>query len=507
MSRSSGVLLAVTSLPSLFGVGDLGPAARTWVDRLAAGGQTWWQVLPVGPFGAGDSPYASFSTFAGETLLISPEDLVADGLLEAADLAGPAFADGTADYDRARPVREGLLARAWERFRTGAAPALRGEFDAFVAGEREWLEDWALYAALKAAHGGASWETWPEELRLRARGAVKRAEKDLAVARDEHRFRQFLWHRQWAALRRHAAARGVKLLGDMPIFVAEDSCDAWATPGVFRFGRGRRPAEVAGVPPDYFSADGQLWGNPVYDWKAQARSGFAWWVRRARHASRRFDLVRLDHFRGFAAAWHIPAGAKTAREGRWVPGPGMALFGAIRTALGGLPFVAEDLGLITRDVRELRAAAGLPGMRVLQFAFDGDPDNTFLPHNIDRDSVIYTGTHDNDTSAGWWAGLDAPDRQRAAAYLRTDGHDIAWDLIRMAWSTVADLALAPLQDVLMLGPEGRMNVPGVPSRNWRWRVRPDAPVGDRLAGLRELSRLYARLPRGAGQIPGKGPAG
>ncbi|MBI2923925.1 MAG: 4-alpha-glucanotransferase [Planctomycetes bacterium] len=492
--RTGGVLLSVTSLPSRFGVGDLGPAARRWVEQLAAAGQTWWQMLPVGPAGPGDSPYVAYSSFAGSTLLVSPEDLVGDGLLRNEDLAGPEFPDGIADYDGARTLRLGLLRRAWENFRKSPPAALRTGLAEFSQVEAEWLDDWALYAALKDVHGGAAWAGWPDDLRLRRPEALVRTRRDLAAACDEHRFRQFLWFRQWTALRSHAAARGVKLLGDMPIFVAGDSCDVWASPEVFLLDAERRSTVVAGVPPDYFAKDGQFWGNPLYDWEALRRDGYGWWISRARHAARLFDLTRLDHFRGFESAWHIPLGAKTAKEGRWVPGPGAPFLEALRRALGGLPFLAEDLGIITPAVHVLREKFGMPGMRVLQFAFDGDPNNPFLPHNYDPNTAVYTGTHDNDTTAGWWAALSDPARHPVRVYLRTDGKDIVWELIRLAWSSVAEIAIVPLQDVLILDSSARMNTPGLAKLNWRWRVSRSHEVEARLAGLRGLAEIFNRIP-------------
>lgn len=501
-ARSSGILLAVTSLPSRFGNGDLGPAARAWIDSLAAARQTWWQILPVGPFGAGDSPYTAFSAFAGEDLLISLEDLVTDGLLAPEDLGAPDFPASAADFDAARPFHDRLLHRAWESFHRAPAP-LRADFERFRSAESSWLDDWALYAAIKAARGGESWTSWPDDLRRRESRALDRARRDLAASCDEHRFRQFLWFRQWEALRTHARARGVRILGDLPIFVAMDSCDAWASSRAFLLDRDRRPTEVAGVPPDYFSKEGQLWGNPLYDWETLKLDGYDWWVRRARHAARLFDLTRIDHFRGFQEAWHVPAGAKSAKEGTWKAGPGAALFRALEKALGELPFLAEDLGVITSDVRALRREIGLPGMAVLQFAFDGDPANTFLPHNLQPDTVVYTGTHDNNTTLGWWRDLPDEERHPVRIYLRSDGRDISWELIRLAWSSVARVAIAPLQDVLILGSEGRMNTPGLAKGNWRWRVAPSHSVADRMQGLRGLSEYFNRVPSAAEPGPAK----
>ncbi|MCE9583640.1 MAG: 4-alpha-glucanotransferase [Planctomycetes bacterium] len=493
--RSSGVLLAVTSLPSRFGVGDLGPAARAWVEALSAAKQTWWQMLPVGPFGAGDSPYAAYSTFAGETLLISPEDLVADGLLGPTDLPTRSFSDGVADYDGARPVREALLRKAWAYFKSGSAPRLRAEVEKFVKDDAAWLDDWALYAAIKESRSGEPWTAWPEALRVRKPAAVERAKKELASSIDEHRFRQFLWFRQWTALRKHAAARGVKLLGDMPIFVAGDSCEAWSATDVFLFDADRRSTVVAGVPPDYFAKEGQLWGNPLYDWDALRRTGYDWWIRRAKHSARLFDLTRIDHFRAFQDAWYIPAGAKTAKEGKWVPGPRAPFFDALRQSMGGLPFLAEDLGIITDSVRDLREKVGLPGMRVLQFAFDGDPKNPFLPENYDPNTAVYTGTHDNDTTTGWWAALPDAERHPVRLYLSFDGRDVAWRFILLAWSSVASLAIAPLQDILILGSEARMNTPGLAKGNWRWRFTAAHPLKERLEGLRSVTEESGRSSR------------
>ncbi|MEK7466976.1 MAG: 4-alpha-glucanotransferase [Planctomycetota bacterium] len=492
LPRSSGILLAVTSLPSRFGVGDLGPAARAWIDALASAGQTWWQVLPVGPFGAGDSPYASYSTFAGEELLISPEDLVAEGLLEASDLEDATFSDSQADYDAVRPARERLLRRANEKFRT-ASPRFQDDFERFWNDESSWLDDWALYAALKGAANGTAWMAWPDGIRKRDAGALERTRNSMRRAIGDAAFRQFLWHRQWTELRRYAAQRGVRILGDLPIFVAMDSCDAWSSPDVFLLDADRKPSVVAGVPPDYFAKDGQLWGNPLYDWEALRRDGYAWWVRRAKHAARLFDLTRIDHFRGFQDAWHVPAGAKTAKEGKWVPGPGAAFFDAVRQSMGGLPFLAEDLGIITQSVRDLREKVGLPGMRVLQFAFDGDPRNPFLPENYDSNTAVYTGTHDNDTTTGWWEALPEADRHRVRTHLGFDGHDVAWKFIRVAWSSRAALAIAPLQDVLILGSDARMNIPGLARGNWRWRFTERHPLQERLEGLRGLTSESGRL--------------
>ncbi|MBN9121441.1 MAG: 4-alpha-glucanotransferase [Planctomycetes bacterium] len=494
-ARAAGVLLHPTSLPGPYGIGDLGPAARAWVDRLASAGQTWWQVLPLNPPGAGDSPYSAFSAFAGSPLLISPDDLAADELLRGDDLAAAHLPPGRVDFARVAVTKGALLARAWERFRDGAAPRLRAELDAF-ASANDWLDDYALFTAIKERAPEGVWTDWPTELVERQPAALKRTRAELADAVGRHRFVQFVFSRQLAALRRHAAARGVRLLGDMPIFVAGDSADVWAGPHLFLLDAHRRPKFVAGVPPDYFSATGQRWGNPLYDWEAMRRDGFAWWAARVRAALAQVDAVRLDHFRGFEAYWEIPAASPTAQIGRWVEAPGQELLATLRTALGAapLPFVAEDLGVITPPVDALRANFGLPGMRVLQFAFGGAVEERFLPHAFDRNAVVYTGTHDNDTTRGWYEALTAGERAAFYRYAPEAARDPVWALIRLGLGSVADTAVAPLQDVLDLGGEARMNVPGTATGNWRWRVTAEQLAGGHFDRLGELTETYGRKP-------------
>ena len=491
--RASGILLHVTSLPSPYGIGDLGPSAFAWVDRLARSGQSWWQALPLGPTGYGDSPYQPLSSFAGNILLISPDGLIADGLLRPGELEVPAFPTGEVDYPAVTRFKHRLLERAWSNFRAGAAEGLRPAFERFRLDQAHWLDDYALFRALKIRHGGAHYLDWPEPLVRRDPAALDAARRELADLIDLARFGQFLVVHQGDRLRDYARTRGVYFIGDLPFFVSPDSADVWADPQFFQLDERRRPRVVAGVPPDYFSPDGQLWGNPVYDWEALRRAGYRWWIDRLRALLAHVDVVRLDHFRGFAAAWHVPAGASTAREGRWLPGPGEDLFRAARAELGRLPLIAEDLGLITPDVRQLREGLHLPGMKVLQFAFDGDPDNPFLPHNYGPDTVVYTGTHDNDTTRGWYATLPEAQRRAVWSYLgRSPGaeDEVAWELLRLAWSSAAALAMAPLQDVLNLGSEARMNRPGSPEGNWRWRVSGEmlsGPMFDRLGDLTERS--------------------
>ena len=487
--RSAGILLHPTSLPSPYGIGDLGPSAHAWVDTLTRARQTWWQVLPLGPTGYGDSPYQAFSAFAGNPYLVSPELLVRDGLVKQADLASVHFPADRVDYGPVIQFKNWILGRAWDAFRSRAAPALQPAFEQFCVEQAGWLDDYALFMALKDAHGGAGWQEWPAELRLRQPAALARARKELEGPIGLHKFRQFLFFRQWADVRHHAHERGVRLIGDVPIFVSIDSADVWANPGLFQLDAERRPIAVAGVPPDYFSATGQLWGNPLYNWEALKRTGYAWWVARLRATLRQVDLVRLDHFRGFEAYWEIPAGSPTAQTGRWVKGPGHDFFRALRAALGDLPLIAEDLGVITPEVEALRDHFHLPGMRILQFAFGGAVEDRFLPHNYERNTVVYTGTHDNDTTLGWFRTLSEAESRFLRRYVPGVEHDPAWSLIRLAWSSVADYALAPLQDVLNLGSEARMNFPGQPSGNWAWRFRAEmltAAVIDRLADLTEV---------------------
>ncbi len=492
--RAAGLLLHPTSLPGPYGIGDLGPAARQWVDALARARQSWWQVLPLGPTGYGDSPYQSSSTFAGNPYLLSPDLLVEDGLVEPADLEGVQF---PADHVAFGPMIEfkvRLLERAWQRFQAGAAPKLRQPFDAFCNQQVNWLEDFCLFSALKDAHGGAGWLDWPPELVRREPAALERARRELRPTVGLHRFRQFLFFRQWKDVKAYANSKGVRLIGDVPIFVSIDSSDVWANPQLYHLDPDRRPTVVAGVPPDYFSATGQLWGNPLYDWEAMRRTGYSWWLARLRATLALVDVVRLDHFRGFESYWEVPADAETAATGRWVKGPGTALFEALRAGLGGLPLIAEDLGLITPEVEALRARLGLPGMCILQFAFGDTPANRYLPHHYERNTVVYTGTHDNDTTNGWAGHLSDGERWMLNRYLPHRGGDLAWDLMRLAWSSVGDLALAPLQDILSLGSEARMNSPGRAAGNWSWRFHEGALHDGVLDRLADLTDLYSRVP-------------
>jgi 4-alpha-glucanotransferase len=487
MDRSSGLLLHVSSLPGRHGIGDLGPAAYEWIQQLARARQGWWQMLPLGPTGYADSPYQCLSAFAGNPNFISLERLIEDGLLEPRDLPGDSFPANEVDYDRVTPLKLDATARAFERFRARTSP----DFKAFCDQEAEWLDPFALFTALKERNGGAAWWEWPREHRsYEAMAAGKSSE--LAEPMELCKFRQFLFFRQWRELRDYAHWHGVKLIGDMPIFVSADSADVWSRPELFLLDDDRHPTFVAGVPPDYFSATGQLWGNPLYNWPRHRETRYAWWIARLRSTLQMVDLVRLDHFRGFEAYWAVPAGSETAEPGSWQPGPRSELFVALKKALGSLPLIAEDLGVITPEVNALRREFDLPGMRILQFAFGGAQEDRFFPHRFDHHTVVYTGTHDNETTAGWFHNLTDEERLLFDRYAPRAADDPAWTLIRLAWASVAELAIAPLQDVLRLGNEARMNHPGTVGGNWRWRAAPGQITEKPLSQLADLTTIYQR---------------
>ena len=493
--RAAGVLLHITSLPSRHGIGDLGPAAFTWIDRLHEAGLQWWQGLPVGPTGWGDSPYQALSSFAGNGLLLSPDRLAEEGLIGPRDVDGRHFPALSVDYDSVIPYKRRLLETAWRSFRAGARPDLKAAFEEFCHRHAGWLEDYALFRALKERFGGAHYLTWPRELVERRPAALSAARRETAAEVDQVRLAQFLLSRQGAALRAHAADRNVRLIGDLPFFVSPDSSDVWANPELFLLDAERRPRALAGVPPDAFSADGQLWGNPVYDWDALRATGYHWWIERIRALLAHVDLVRLDHFRAFAAAWHVAPGSGGARCGAWVPGPGAEFFSVVLRALGGLPFVVEDLGIITPDVVRLRDDFDLPGTRVLQFAFDGDRHSPHLPHNYPANTVVYTGTHDNPTTRGWYEALgDAQRRRLWRTVRRIDGgsREAVTAMLSLAWSSAAALAIAPFQDVLGLGDEARMNVPGAAGGNWRWRCTRDTLTPEVFESLRQMTLTAGR---------------
>ena len=499
LPRASGVLLHPTSLPGPFGIGDLGPSAHAFVEFLGETGQRWWQILPLGPTGYGNSPYQSYSSYAGSPWLISPEGLAEEGWLNPTDWRDePPLPADHVDFDAAGAAKDRLLRKAFARFRPE-----RAEFEAFLSASAHWLDDYALYMALKDAHKGAAWYEWPKPLVSREPAALARQRKALGESIRYYQFVQFVFDRQWRALREACEAKGIQFIGDLPIFVAQDSADVWSRPELFLLDAHGRPTFVAGVPPDYFSEDGQLWGNPLYDWKAHAAENFAWWIARLKATTDRVDLVRLDHFRGFEAFWEVPADSPTAASGRWALGPGTAFLEAMRAGLGGLPLIAEDLGDITAEVEALRDRFNLPGMRVLQFAFGTESEGEHhMPHRFVNHCVVYTGTHDNDTTVGWFTSREAntvqspedlaAERRFALRYLGTTGVEIHWDMIRLALASVADTAIVPLQDVLGLDGKARMNVPGRARGNWGWRFTADqldARCRDRLA---DLTAAYSR---------------
>lgn len=492
-TRCSGILLHPTSLPGPYGIGDLGAEAARWLDWLAGTGCTFWQTLPLGPTGYGDSPYFCLSAFAGNPYLVSPDLLAIRGLLVATDLADrPDFGAGRVDFGRVIPWKLGLLDRAFNRFREIPPGDLAARYRSFRRAQAHWLDDYALFMALKEAHGSGPWTEWPAPLRHRRRAALAEAKAGLSLEEERQAFRQFLFFEQWDALREHARRLGLRIMGDAPMYVAGDSADVWANPDLFRLDRDLNPTVVAGVPPDYFTETGQLWGNPIYDWDRHAGDGYAWWVSRLRSLLGLSDLVRIDHFRAFANYWEIPAGSSTAAQGRWARGPGAAFFECVEAALGGLPIVAEDLGELHPEVPALLKKTGLPGMKVMQFAYDGDPENPFLPEHHSEDCVVYTGTHDNDTTVGWYRSLGAAERRLVRTAVGATGRGIAWDLIRTAWASPAFLAVAPLQDVLEIGPEGRMNLPGSFGGNWSWRADPAAFTPARQERLTAANRRAGR---------------
>jgi len=504
--RSSGVLLHPTSLSGPHGIGDLGPEARRLADFLGSAGQSWWQMLPVGPPGFADSPYAALSAFAGSPLLISPEELVADGFLKPGELGLVGGNKEKVDYGKVSSFKMGMLRQAFAAFESRGDAGHRANFDGFCSVNGSWLGEYALYMALKGDNHGIPWNRWPKEVRGREPAALAAARKRLDGEVRFWMFIQWCFGRQWEALRTHCRGKGVQLMGDMPIFVNQDSSDVWANPALFRLDSSGNPEVVAGVPPDYFSAEGQRWGNPVYRWDALRGQGYGWWVDRFRRTFSLFDAVRIDHFIGFHRHWEIPAGGK-ARDGKYAAGPGAHFFETVKAQLGSLPLLAEDLGIVTPEVTALRKEFGFPGMRVLQFAFGGEPDGTnpYLLHNCTPDSFIYTGTHDNDTTAGWFSGTEGmgstrtpeharKERDAFSAYIGQVPREPNWEMIRLAMMSVCAVAVIPAQDLLGLGSAARMNVPGVDGGNWQWRMVDGAlttAIAERLA---KLTRMHGRFP-------------
>jgi 4-alpha-glucanotransferase len=504
--RSSGILLHITSLPGRFGIGDFGPCAFEFADFLADAGQKLWQVLPLNPTGYADSPYQCFSAFAGNPLLLSLESFRDQGLLQASDLARvPAFPKDSVDFGPVIAFKMAQLRRAAQVFFADASRTEHAAFESFCESSSQWLDDYALFMAVKDEHHGVMWTLWDSAIRGRDPQALRDWSKRLAPELQTFKYWQFEFFRQWERLKTYCHERGVRFMGDIPIYVAHDSADVWAHPELFCLNESGSPTIVSGVPPDYFSATGQLWGNPIYRWDVLAATGYKWWIERLKASLALFELVRLDHFRGFEAYWEIPGGETTAINGRWVKGPGEDLLSALQNAVGELPMVAENLGVITPAVEKLRHDFNLPGMSLLQFAFGTDPQGpSFRPHNYSRDLVAYTGGHDNDTTVGWWNSSGALDSTRSAedvlkerAFARDyldlrDDREIHWTMIRAVLASIANIAIVPLQDVLGLGAEARMNLPGTLGGNWKWRCRPGVLTKDLSARLRELTQLYDR---------------
>ena len=491
MKRASGILMPVFSLPSPYGIGTFGKAAYDWVDFLARAKQTYWQVLPLGPTSYGDSPYQSFSAFAGNPYFIDPDLLVAAGLLSAKECAAAACGSDTkVDYAALYETRFALLQQAFDRFTDDAA------LTAFWYRHKSWLDDYALYTAIKAANGQHSWAEWPDDVRLRRPDALAKARRTLLREQRFCVFLQYLFFTQWDALKTYAAAKGVHIIGDMPIYVAMDSADVWANSEIFQLDANKQPTEVSGCPPDGFSADGQLWGNPLYRWDVLAQNGYDWWMRRLAASFELFDTVRIDHFRGLESYYAIPHGAPNARNGRWRKGPGLDFIRALRKQFRGRQIIAEDLGFLTPSVRQLLRRSGYPGMKVLQFAFDTREESDYLPHNYQKNCVVYTGTHDNDTMLGWLQTARRADVRFARRYL--DIHhrdDEQWAFIRAAIASVADLAVIPMQDYLGLGGEARINTPSTLGGNWVWRMAPGSASEALAARIAGLCSLFGRAPK------------
>ena len=510
--RASGILLHPTSFPGPYGIGDLGDEAYRFIDFLQQTGQKLWQILPLASTGYGDSPYAAFSAFAGNPLLISPDILIREGLLQPGDLQDvPDFPPDKVEYGPLIDWKIALLRRSYSLFQSNSSAGgteIREALSAFETQTKGWLEDYALFMAVKSAHGGITWSDWDEGIALRRPDSILAWRAKLADDIGFQKYIQFLFSRQWAALKKYANERSVRVVGDIPIFVAYDSADVWAHPELFYLDEKGHTTVVAGVPPDYFSAKGQYWGNPLYRWDVLARTGYSWWMDRFRNVFQLYDLVRLDHFRGFAAYWEVPVNEEqTAANGRWVEGPGVRFFQAVRQELGNQPIIAEDLGVITPDVDMIRETMGLPGMRVLQFAFgafETDATDPYLPHNFVRNTVVYTGTHDNDTTVSWYRTASEQEKANVKHYLDLDAPAyqqldedsmarlVTWKLVRQAFSSVADTAIVPLQDLLGLGNEARMNLPGRPSGNWQWRYDASALTDELRASLRDITVLFAR---------------
>ena len=493
--RSSGILFHPTSLPGKYGIGTLGKEAYAFIDFLKKSRQKLWQIFPLGPTGYGDSPYQSFSSFAGNPYLIDFDLLIEAHLLSEEDLRDVFFGDNEEyiDYGAVYNQKYPLLRKAYENFKSSDNHEMRENLEHFKRENASWLNDYSLYISLKNHFNGLPWNEWAHDIKNREHGAMEHYKNELADDIEYHNFIQFLFFKQWGDVKRYANENGIKIIGDIPIFVAADSSDAWANLEIFLFDEERKPVKVAGVPPDYFSATGQLWGNPLYNWQKLKETNYNWWVERVRANLSTCDIIRIDHFRGFEAYWAVPYGDDTAINGQWEPGPGIDLFNAIKSQLGELPIIAEDLGLMTQGVIDLREATGFPGMKILGFAFDSGEENDYLPHTYTKNCVVYTGTHDNDTLIGWFQKAKEEDRQFARDYLNSSSDDeIHWDAIRGAWSSVANMAISPVQDFLGLGSEARINTPGVAAGNWQWRLRHGVLTDELAERIAKLTRVYSR---------------
>lgn len=493
--RSSGILFHPTSFPGKYGIGTLGKEAYAFIDFLKKSRQKLWQIFPLGPTGYGDSPYQSFSSFAGNPYLIDFDLLIEAHLLSEEDLRDVFFGDNEEyiDYGAIYNQKYPLLRKAYENFKSSDNHEMKENLEHFKRENASWLNDYSLYISLKNHFNGLPWNEWAHDIKNREHGAMEHYRNELADDIEYHNFIQFLFFKQWGDVKRYANENGIKIIGDIPIFVAADSSDAWANPEIFLFDEERKPVKVAGVPPDYFSATGQLWGNPLYNWQKLKETNYSWWVERVRANLSTCDIIRIDHFRGFEAYWAVPYGDDTAINGQWEPGPGIDLFNAIKSQLGELPIIAEDLGLMTQGVIDLREATGFPGMKILGFAFDSGEENDYLPHTYTKNCVVYTGTHDNDTLIGWFQKAKEEDRQFARDYLNSRSDDeIHWDAIRGAWSSVANMAISPVQDFLGLGSEARINTPGVAAGNWQWRLRHGVLTDELAERIAKLTRVYSR---------------
>ena len=493
--RSSGILFHPTSLPGKYGIGTLGKEAYAFIDFLKKSKQKLWQIFPLGPTGYGDSPYQSFSSFAGNPYLIDFDLLIEAHLLSEEDLKDIFFGDNEEyiDYGAIYNQKYPLLRKAYENFKSSDNSEMKAALENFKRENSSWLNDYSLYISLKNHFNGLPWNEWTQDIKNRENAAMEHYKNELADDIEYHNFIQFLFFKQWGDIKRYANENGIKIIGDIPIFVAADSSDAWANPEIFLFDKERKPVKVAGVPPDYFSATGQLWGNPLYNWEKLRDTNYNWWVERVRANLSTCDIIRIDHFRGFEAYWAVPYGDDTAINGQWEPGPGIDLFNAIKTQLGELPIIAEDLGLMTQGVIDLREATGFPGMKILGFAFDSGEENDYLPHTYTKNCVVYTGTHDNDTLVGWFQKAKEEDRQFARDYLNSRSDDeIHWDAIRGAWSSVACMAISPVQDFLGLGSEARINTPGVASGNWQWRLKQGVLTNELAERIAKLTKIYSR---------------